>query len=139
MIKIIMGEKGHGKTKMLIELTNQAVNSEMGNVICIKKNKKLTYDVSHKARLVSTSDYNVKGFNNFLAFIKGMISVNFDISHILIDSIYKITDCDDNEMFENFLEEILDISQKHNIKFTIAASTNPDNVTDNIRRYVINT
>ena len=72
MITLILGHKGSGKTKLLIEKVNEAVESSNGNVVCIEKQPKLTYDVSYRARLMDTDHYNVTGFEAFYGFLCGV-------------------------------------------------------------------
>ena len=73
MITLIIGNKGSGKTKRLIQLANEAVEKSNGNVVVIEKGAKLTYDVSHKARLIDIEQYNVSGFDAFYGFLSGIL------------------------------------------------------------------
>lgn len=90
MVNLIVGTKGSGKTKKLIQLTNDAVASSRGNVVVIEKGAKLTYDVSHKARLIDTDVYGIKGYSNLLGFISGICAGNYDVTDIFVDSTLKI-------------------------------------------------
>ncbi len=90
MIKLIVGNKGSGKTKALINMVNGAVDASSGNVICIEKGLKLTYDINHKARLVDFDDYALNGFENLYGFITGLMAGNYDITHIFVDATLKI-------------------------------------------------
>ena len=114
MIKIIMGMKGTGKTKTLIEQVNSAVQEAHGNVVCIEKGTKLRYDVSHQARLISAAEYKIDDYEKFFGFISGIVAGNFDITHIFIDSITKICggNTDMNEL-EKFVEDIQHLSLIH--------------------------
>ncbi|MDR0818604.1 MAG: hypothetical protein LBN43_03410, partial [Oscillospiraceae bacterium] len=91
MVKVIMGLKGSGKTKQLIELVHKALDVENGSVICIEKDRKLTYDIPSGARLVSASDYSFGSPEFLKGFISGLYSGNYDITHIFIDGLYKVT------------------------------------------------
>ena len=90
MIKLIIGNKGSGKTKRLVELVNAAVDASKGNVVCIEKGLKLTYDLTHKARLVDTDEYNISGFDTLYGFISGMCAGNYDLTEIFVDATLKI-------------------------------------------------
>lgn len=90
MIQLIVGNKGSGKTKTLISMTNDAVNKSSGNVVCLEKGLKLTYDISHKARLVDTDEYNIEGFDALYGFMAGLMAGNYDITHIFVDATLKI-------------------------------------------------
>ena len=83
MIKLITGKKGTGKTKVLIDMINDAVKSTNGDLICIEKGAKLTYDISYKVRLVDAERFNVSGYDSFYGFVAGMLAGNYDIKEIL--------------------------------------------------------
>ncbi|MGN1451218.1 MAG: hypothetical protein ACI4XQ_03885, partial [Eubacteriales bacterium] len=106
MIKCIVGLKGHGKTKQLIAMVNEAAENESGSLICIEKSPKLTYDINHKCRLIDTVDYRVSGFESFYGFLCGLYSQNYDITSVFIDSLYKITDDSDAEHAREFFEKL---------------------------------
>ncbi len=121
MVKIIMGLKGTGKTKTLIEMVNGSAAEEHGSVICVEKDHKLRYDISHKARLVSAADYNINDYAGFYGFICGIIAGNFDITDIYIDSITKI--CGKNESMDDlskFIEAIDKLTDHINITMTVS-------------------
>ncbi len=90
MITLILGKKGSGKTKKLMDLCKAAVEQSKGNVVFIEKDNTLTYDLSHKARLVAAEDYAIKGFDALYGYIAGMCAGNYDITDIFVDSTLKI-------------------------------------------------
>jgi len=90
MITLILGHKGSGKTKKLMALCNAAVERSKGNVVFIEKDNTLTYDISHKARLVAAEDYAIKGFDALYGYIAGMCAGNYDITDSFVDSVLKI-------------------------------------------------
>ena len=90
MIKLITGKKGTGKTKILIDMIKEAVDSTKGNVVCIEKGAKLTYDIPHSVRLADVEEFGIAGYDAFYGFIAGMLAGNFDISEVYVDSILKI-------------------------------------------------
>ena len=107
MVKVIMGPKGTGKTKRMIELVNKAVNDESGNVVCIEKGQNLRFNVKYSAKLIDVSEYPmVLSYETIFAYICGIYSGNYDITHIFIDSLYKITGDDDDAKAEAFLEKL---------------------------------
>jgi len=133
MIKVVMGLKGNGKTKTLIANVNESVKEERGEVVCIEKDSKLRYDVSHKVRLISASEYDINSFDKFYGFICGLIAGNYDITAVYVDSILKI--CGENmEEFYNFLKKIEVLTA--NIKFYMTASYDFDAAPENIREYI---
>ena len=79
MVRVIMGVKGTGKTKQMIELINSAVHSENGNVVCIERGNKLTYDIHSKIRLVEAGHYDMSNYDFLKGFISGLYAGNYDI------------------------------------------------------------
>ncbi|MCX7657674.1 MAG: hypothetical protein N2Z57_03240 [Oscillospiraceae bacterium] len=90
MIKLITGKKGTGKTKILIDMINDSAKKTSGNIVCIEKGAKLTYDIDHSVRLADTERYGIEGYDAVYGFIAGMLAGNFDISEVYVDSILKI-------------------------------------------------
>ena len=90
MVTLLIGKKGSGKTKKLIQLANEAVAASQGNVVVIEKGAKLTYDITSKARLIDTDQYSIKGYEMLYGFISGICAGNYDVTDILIDSTFKI-------------------------------------------------
>ena len=90
MVTLLIGKKGAGKTKKLIALANEAVAASSGNVVVIEKGAKLTYDVTHKARLIDTEQYNISGYDMLYGFLSGICAGNYDVTDILVDSTFKI-------------------------------------------------
>ena len=105
MVKLIVGLKGTGKTKTLIELVNKAAEESKGAVICIEKGNKLNYDITHKARLIDTESFMVGDAQALYGFIAGITASNHDITDIFVDSALKICD-NDIEAFTTFVKEV---------------------------------
>ena len=91
MVKVIMGVKGSGKTKYMVETINDAVNTESGHIVCIERGSKLVYDIKSSVRLVEACDYPIGGYNYLRGFVSGLHAGDYDITHIFIDSLYKIS------------------------------------------------
>ncbi len=135
MIRVIMGKKGTGKTKQMIDMINEAVQSEHGNVICIEKGKKLTFDIHYQIRLVEAGSYDIANFTALKGFISGLYAGNYDITHVFIDSLTKIVPTDGYVETENFLKWLNSFGEQHGIKFTITISDEPDLAPEGIRQY----
>ena len=135
MIRVIMGKKGSGKTKQMIDMINNAVQTEHGNVICIERGNKLTFDISYQIRLVESSQYDIADYTALKGFVSGLYAGNYDITHVFIDSLTKIVggQCDNDT--ENFLDWLNNFSEKHNIKFTITISDDASLATEGTKKY----
>lgn len=90
MIKLIIGSKGSGKTKVLIEKVNNSAKTTSGDVVCIEQGMKLTFELDHKVRLIDAEEYNIKGYDAFYGFVTGVLACNYDIKEIYVDGILKI-------------------------------------------------
>ncbi len=90
MIKLIIGEKGSGKTKKMIDIINESAKTTAGNIVCIEKSMKLTYDIHHDVRLIDVDEYNISGYDALYGFITGILAGNYDIVELYIDGILKI-------------------------------------------------
>ena len=135
MIRVIVGKKGSGKTKQVIEMINSAVDTEHGNVVCIEKGEKLMLDISHKIRLVEASEYDIADYTAMKGFISGLYAGNYDITHIFIDSLTKIIGTEVNFETEKFLDWLNAFSNKNGIKFTITISDEESLMSEGIKKY----
>ena len=137
MVKLILGLKGSGKTKRLVELVREAVACENGDVVCIEKEKKLTFDIPYQARLIEAGSYSVGSYEFIRGFICGLHSGNYDITHVFIDNFYKIVSDKDPQKFTEFLGWLDEFSERENIEFVISATLDPDSISEGIRKYLI--
>ena len=135
MIRVIMGKKGSGKTKQMIEMINSAVETEHGNVVCIEKGSKLTLDINHKIRLVEASEYDIADYAALKGFVSGLYAGNYDITHIFVDSLTKIVGKDCDHETEKFLAWLDNFALKNGLKFTITISDEESLASEGIRKY----
>ena len=135
MINVIIGEKGTGKTAKLIGAVHEAEAAAKGNVVLINKGKRLVTDLSHGVRLVDTGDYGINSYDEFYAFICGILSQNYDITNIFVDSITKIVN-DDMAAFEAFLNRIEPVTNSSNAALTIILSMPPADAPEGIKKYI---
>ena len=132
MIKLIVGLKGTGKTKTLIAETNAAVAND-GCVVCVEKGRKLIYDISHKVRLISSEEYDINTYDRFYGFLCGLMSANYDITNIFVDSITKICG-DDLVALEEFLDEVAKVIR--NIDITITLRHEVSDLSDGLKKFM---
>ena len=119
MIKIIIGKKGSGKTKLLVDMVNEAAKVSLGNVVCIEKGDTLTYSVTHKARLIDADAFGIKGYGEYYGMVAGIKSGNHDVTHIFGDATLRIGTRDYEELCA-FFERISKIEDVEFI-FTVSA------------------
>ncbi|MGN1031728.1 MAG: hypothetical protein ACI4PQ_09015 [Butyricicoccaceae bacterium] len=133
MVKLILAAKGSGKTKTIIEMVNGAAAVAPGCVVCIAKGNELNLDISHSARLVDASDYNVDGAESLLGFVAGIHAGNYDITKIYIDGLYKMIKPQDADAF---LDKLNAFAAKHNVNFTVTVSVEQENATETMKKYL---
>ena len=136
MVRLIMGVKGSGKTKQLIELINNAAKDEPGNVVCIEANRNMTYDIHYHIRLIDADEYKLNSYEMFRGFISGLYAGNYDITHVFIDSLTKIVGADvTDHALDEFLDWLNSFSEKNNIKFTVTISADSELASEGVRKY----
>ncbi len=135
MIHVIMGLKGSGKTKKLLDSINQTVASASGDVVCIEYGKKLTYDVSYRVRLVDSKEYGISNPCMLKGFLSGLHAGNFDITHVYIDNLYK-TIGSDRAAGEAFITWCAEFAKANNMEITVTVSDDPALASDEIKQYL---
>ena len=137
MVELIIGKKGTGKTKQLIDSVNAAVSVAKGNVVFISNDKSRNmYDISTKVRMAETAEFDIESYSEFLGFICGIVSGNFDITNIFVDGIFKIVGTESLDDFESFLARLDAMSKKFNISFVITVSIDAETAPEYIKKYV---
>lgn len=135
MVRVIMGKKGTGKTKQMIDLINAAAGTEHGNVVCIERNRAMTFTVDYSIRLVEASDYDITSFEFLKGMISGLYAGNYDITHMFIDSLHRVVPSEPGPEVPEFLDWLENFSEKNNIKFTISISDDPETAHEDVAKY----
>ena len=133
MIHVIMGLKGSGKTKKLIDAINGAVAEAHGDVVCIEYGRKLTYDVTYKVRLVDSKEYGINSSEMLKGFLSGLHAGNFDITHVFIDNLYKTIG---NAAGEDFVAWCAKFAAANNMEITMTISEDPAEASEVIKQYI---
>ena len=135
MINVIMGLKGSGKTKKLIDSINEAVANARGDVVCIEFGKKLTYDVNYRVRLVDSQEYGINNLDMLKGFISGLHAGNFDITNVYIDNLYK-TIGNDRAAGEAFIVWCAAFAEANNMNITVTVSDDPALASEEVRAFL---
>ena len=133
MIHVIMGLKGSGKTKKLLDSIHNAVAEAHGDVVCIEYGKKLTYDVTYKVRLVDSKEYGINSSEMLKGFLSGLHAGNFDITHVFIDNLYKTIG---NAAGEEFVAWAAKFAAENNMEITMTISEDPAEAPEAIKQYM---
>jgi len=125
MISLIIGHKGSGKTKRLVEMVNLAVESSKGNVVCVEKESKLIYEVSHRARLIETDRFSLMGADALYGFLCGVCSGDHDITDMLIDGTLRIIGREQNNI-ERFFKNVSLLEKETDVEFVFTVSADEE-------------
>lgn len=134
MVTLLIGKKGTGKTKKLISLANEAVATSSGNVVVVEKGAKLTFDVTHKARLIDTDQYGVQGYDVLYGFICGICAGNYDVTDIFVDSTFKICGKDFSKLSQ-LVKMLSTLADKAETKITLLISADASELPDELMSY----
>ena len=132
MLKLIVGVKGTGKTKTLINLVNGALEVTKGDVVCIEKGTKLRYDIKPSARLIDVDEYKIADAQSLYGFIAGIMASNHDVTDLFIDGTLKICN-HDNAAFEKLTHELADFVEKFGLNLTMTVSMREEDIPESIR------
>jgi hypothetical protein len=136
MIKFIIGLKGSGKTKTMIDMANEAVKQSKGNVVCVEKGLQLTYNLSHRIRLVDVDQYNISGCDAYFGFLCGLMAGNYDITDIFCDATLRICEAT-MEQVADMMERLLRITTANGLCIVFTLSCELEELPERIRGYVI--
>lgn len=135
MIKLIVGKKGSGKTKLLISMVNDAIKKSDGKIVCVEKGTKLTYDINHGGRLIDTDSYNIFGCDALFGFLAGVAAGDFDTKEVYVDSVLKICGGEVDQM-PAFLKKVEALSEKENVDFVFAISAETEELPEDCKRFI---
>ena len=133
MIKLIVGNKGTGKTKVMVDMINENLPQVKGNIVCIEKGMQLTHNIPTSVRLIDVDEYKIKGCKRFYGFFAGVCASNYDIEQIYVDGILKVLE-HDMEDFEELVEKILPLTEDKTVVFTVSADV--DELPEEVKKYM---
>lgn len=134
MLKLIVGIKGTGKTKHLIEMVNSALETTKGNVVVVEKGDKLIHEVKYTARLIDTDKYSIDSADKLYGFIAGICASNYDVTHIFVDGTLKI--CESFDSFVAFAEKTKLITNGE-INLVVTVSAPVEDIPEDLKQYII--
>ena len=136
MVQILAGEKGEGKTKILIDLANESVSTSDGDVIYIDDDKRHIYDLNHKIRFVEVSEFPLANYRELIGFIYGIFSQNSDITKLFVDGIFKIVQSLGNEDLIKLVTRLDSMSKAYNVDFVLAGNVDPAELPKEVEQYI---
>nr|WP_315100528.1 twitching motility protein PilT [uncultured Catonella sp.] len=136
MVHIICGEKGKGKTKVILEKANEAIKTSGGNVVFLDKDMAHMYELNNKIRLINVKDFLVENSGEFIGFICGIISQDHDLEAIFLDSFLKISFTDEKTM-KPVLDKIIQIADKYSVDIILSLSVKSEDIPEEYRHNVL--
>ncbi len=137
MLKFIIGTKGTGKTNKLIEMVNEAVKVDKGHIVFINNDsKRHIFDIDYKIRLIDTQNYDMASYQTLYGMICGVLSQDYDISNIFVDSITKVVTGEDINSAEKAINDIAELCEKSNVNLVVTASIAEADAPEFIKKYL---
>lgn len=136
MLEIIAGEKGNGKTKYLLDTVNSAVNSATGNIVYLDKSQKHMHELTNRVRLINVSDYPISSSDEFIGFICGIISQDYDLQEMYLDSFLTIGRVRDDQI-EHVIDKLDRIGNTYSVKFVLSVSKSAADLPESVKEKVI--
>ena len=134
MINLIVGGKGSGKTKKMIDMINASAKTTPGNIFCIEKSMKLTYDIDHAARLIDVDEYKINGYNMLYGFVAGILAGNYDIVEVYLDGVLKLGN-HDLDGLGVLLDELAALTGD-SIKMVVTVSADLEALPESVKKYL---
>ncbi len=135
MLKILVGPKGSGKTKRLIESVNTAAQNSNGAVVCVEMGMMLTYDLSYSVKLVNIAEYHIEGYDQLAGFLGGLLAGNYDTTDVYVDGLFKICGRDYSRL-EEFFDKVAKLAEPHNVRFIFTVSAELSELPEGIQKYL---
>jgi len=139
MISLIVGKRGSGKTKKLIDQARETASNSKGNVVCIEKGSSLRYDLSYHIRLIDADEYKISGPDKYYGFISGLLAGNYDITDVFCDATFRILcgkDVKDFEVMTKFIEDLSALIEPLEINITLTVSCDPFDLPERIHGFI---
>ena len=138
MVQLILGKKGKGKTKIVLDMVNKEIAGANGNIVYLDKGIDHMYELNNKIRLINVKDYGVSNADEFIGFIRGILSQDHDLEQIYFDSFLKIANLENNmDRLEEVVNKLNDISEAYGFKIIASVSMDEAELPESLKSKVI--
>ncbi len=137
MIQLIVGKKGKGKTKQILDMVNKEVKGASGNMVYLDKNLSHMYELNNKIRLINVADYSVGNPDEFIGFIRGIVSQDNDLEQMYFDSFLKIACLEGSDRLEEIIQKLDSISETYHFKIIASVSLDNSELAESLKSKVI--
>ena len=135
MVQLIVGNKGKGKTKQLLDRVNTEIKSADGNIAYLDKSTKHMFELNNKVRLINVSDYMIDNSDEFVGFISGIISQDHDLQQMYFDSFLKIS-CLEGKDISNTIVKLEQMSKAFQVDFILSVSLDEHELPESVKKNV---
>ncbi|MCC8051181.1 MAG: twitching motility protein PilT [Clostridiales bacterium] len=137
MIHLILGNKGKGKTKVLLDKVNTEIKTAHGSIVYLDKSAKHMYELNNKVRLIDISGFPLTSSDEFIGFIYGILSQDHDLEQMYLDSFLTIAKVEDPASVNALLETLSEIGEKFDVSFVISISLQADDIDPKYKEHII--
>ena len=137
MVQLIVGKKGKGKTKIVLDMVNKEISTASGNIVYLDKNNDHMYELNNKVRLINVKDYGVANADEFIGFIRGIVSQDHDLEQVYFDGFLKISCLEGTERIEEIINKLDTISDTYGFKIIASVSMDEDELPETLKSKVI--
>ena len=137
MVQLILGKKGKGKTKTILEMVNKEINGASGNIVYLDKSMSHMYELNNKVRLINVLDYDIQNADEFVGFIRGILSQDHDLEQIYFDSFLKIACLEETDRIEEIVTKLERISDTFGFKIVASVSMGESELPETLKSKVI--
>lgn len=137
MVQLIVGQKGKGKTKIILDMVNKEVAEASGNIVYLDKSNDHMYELNNKVRLINVRDYGVSNADEFIGFIRGIVSQDHDLEHIYFDGFLKIACLEGTDRLAEILKKLDDISNTYGFKVVASISIDESQLPEELKSKVV--
>lgn len=135
MLKLIIGLKGTGKTKQLIDLVHSSLSVTDGDVVCIEKGNKLRFEINNQCRLIEAEEYGIDNAETLYGFVAGILASNYDVKHLFVDSALKIIG-NDSVAFDSMINKLDKLVNAAGVDCVITSSIAPVEASATVLKYI---
>ena len=137
MVQLIVGKKGKGKTKIVLDMVNKEIATVSGNIVYLDNGNDHMYELNNKVRLINVEDYGVASADEFIGFIRGIVSQDHDLEQIYFDGFLRISCLEDTDRVEEIINKLDSISNTYGFKIIISISIDEAELPESLKSKVI--
>ena len=136
MVQLITGEKGEGKTKKMLDCVHEAMKTATGNLVYLDKSAQNIHELDNKVRLINVSEYPIQNTDQFLGFLCGICSQDYDLEGMYLDGFLKIAKLEGQDISEA-LTQLNRISEQVKVKMVLSVSLSREQLPEFARDQMI--